>query len=44
MQWALIEDTDDPLNWPKPQKIINYALASFYAMMVYAFVNATSPT
>lgn len=31
-------------NWPKPQKILNFFLASFYAMMVYAFVNATSPT
>lgn len=35
---------NDPLNWPRPQKILNYSLASFYAMMVYAFVNATSPT
>ncbi|KAK1089309.1 hypothetical protein LTR48_000677 [Friedmanniomyces endolithicus] len=37
-------DPNDPLNWPKPQKIINYFLASFYAMMVFTFVNATSPT
>jgi len=35
---------NDPLNWPKAQKIFNYLLASFYAMMVYCFVNATSPT
>ena len=35
---------NDPLNWPKSQKILNYFLASFYAMMVYAFINATSPT
>ncbi|QIW99033.1 hypothetical protein AMS68_004551 [Peltaster fructicola] len=38
------DDPNDPLNWPSWQKAINYALASFYAMMVYAFVNATSPT
>ena len=38
------DDPNDPLNWPKWQKIINYSLASFYAMMVFAFVNATSPT
>lgn len=31
-------------NWSKPSKILNYFLASFYAMMVYAFINATSPT
>ncbi|KAK0933651.1 hypothetical protein LTR29_014764 [Friedmanniomyces endolithicus] len=37
-------DPNDPLNWPKPQKIINYFLASFYAMMVFTFVNATSQT
>lgn len=36
--------TDESKNWPKWQKTLNYALASFYAMMVYAFVNATSPT
>lgn len=38
------DDPNDPLNWPRYQKIINYGLASFYAMMVFAFVNATSPT
>jgi MFS family permease len=38
------DDPNDPLCWPKWQKVINYTLASFYAMMVYAFVNATSPT
>ena len=32
------------LNWPKWQKSINFALACFYAMMVYAFVNATGVT
>ncbi|EGP88997.1 uncharacterized protein MYCGRDRAFT_70308 [Zymoseptoria tritici IPO323] len=37
-------DPNDPLNWPRWQKGINYTLACFYAMMVYAFVNATSPT
>jgi len=38
------DNPNDPLNWPKWQKVLNYSLASFYAMMVYAFVNATSPT
>ncbi|SMR49038.1 unnamed protein product [Zymoseptoria tritici ST99CH_1E4] len=37
-------DPNDPLNWPRWQKAINYTLACLYAMMVYAFVNATSPT
>ncbi|KAK3626956.1 hypothetical protein LTR56_019495 [Elasticomyces elasticus] len=38
------DNPNDPLNWPKYQKILNYFLASFYAMMVFTFVNATSPT
>jgi MFS family permease len=37
-------DPNDPLNWTKKQKILNYTLACYYAMMVFAFVNATSPT
>lgn len=37
-------DPNDPLNWTKPQKLVNYSLACFYAMMVFAFINATSPT
>ncbi|KAF2768726.1 MFS general substrate transporter [Teratosphaeria nubilosa] len=38
------DNPNDPLNWPQWQKILNYFLASFYAMMVFCFVNATSPT
>ncbi|KAK5110059.1 hypothetical protein LTR62_006303 [Meristemomyces frigidus] len=38
------DDPNDPLNWTKWQKSLNFFLAAFYAMMVYAFVNATSPT
>ncbi|KAK4552463.1 hypothetical protein LTR86_010306 [Recurvomyces mirabilis] len=38
------DDPNDPLNWPTWQKSLNFFLAAFYAMMVYAFVNATSPT
>jgi len=38
------DDPNDPLNWPRYQKIINFFLACFYAMMVFCFVNATSPT
>ena len=37
-------DPNDPLNWTRKQKILNYSLACYYAMMVFAFVNATSPT
>jgi len=37
-------DPNDPLNWTKKQKILNYTLACYYAVMVFAFVNATSPT
>lgn len=37
-------DPNDPLNWTSKQKTLNFTLASWYAMMVYAFVNATSPT
>ncbi|KAF9875164.1 hypothetical protein CkaCkLH20_07430 [Colletotrichum karsti] len=38
------DDPNDPLNWPKSQKVVNFFLASFYAMMVFAFISATSPT
>ncbi|PNS17491.1 hypothetical protein CAC42_8034 [Sphaceloma murrayae] len=38
------DNPNDPLNWPSWQKTVNYSLACFYAMMVFAFVNATSPT
>lgn len=38
------DDPNDPLNWPKWQKVVNFSLACFYAMMVYGFVNATAPT
>lgn len=37
-------DPNDPLNWSTKQKNLNFFLACYYAMMVYAFVNATSPT
>lgn len=38
------QDPNDPLNWTKKQKLLNYSLACYYAMMVFAFINATSPT
>jgi len=38
------QDPNDPLNWPKWQKTLTFSLACFYAMMVYCFVSATSPT
>lgn len=38
------DNPNDPLNWSKKQKILNYSLGCYYAMMVFAFVNATSPT
>ena len=29
-------DPNDPLNWPKWQKYLNFGLVSYYAMMVFA--------
>lgn len=37
-------DPNDPLTWPKWRKYLNFGLASFYAMMAYGQINATTPT
>lgn len=37
-------DPNDPLVWSKWQKGTDYALASIYAMMVFAFINISAPT
>lgn len=36
-------DPNDPLNWPKWRKNLNFGLATFYAMMAFAQVNAGTP-
>ncbi|KAJ9138438.1 Major facilitator superfamily MFS-1 [Pleurostoma richardsiae] len=35
---------NDPLNWPKWRKNLNFGLAAFFALMVAAQVSATTPT
>lgn len=37
-------DPNDPLNWPKWRKNLNFGLATFYALMAFAQINATTPT
>jgi MFS family permease len=37
-------DPNDPLNWPNWRKRLNFGLACFYALMVFAQFNASSPT
>ena len=38
------DDPNDPLNWSKWRKDWNFALCSFYALMVFAFIDAATPT
>ena len=35
---------NDPLNWPLWRKHLNFALANFYAVMVFVNIDATTPT
>lgn len=35
---------NDPLNWPRWRKHLNFGLAAFFALMVSAQVSATTPT
>lgn len=35
---------NDPLNWPRWRKYLNFCLANFYATMVMVNINATTPT
>ncbi|PSS00967.1 major facilitator superfamily domain-containing protein [Coniella lustricola] len=37
-------DPNDPLNWVKWRKYLNYGLATFYALLSFAQVNASTPT
>ncbi|KAK7408058.1 hypothetical protein QQX98_009773 [Neonectria punicea] len=37
-------DPSDPLNWPKRLKYLNFGLAAFYAMMVFALIDVATPT
>lgn len=37
-------DPNDPLNWPTWRKYLNFGLACFYALMVFAQFCASSPT
>jgi MFS family permease len=37
-------DPNDPLNWPRWRKNLNFGLACFYALMVFAQFCASSPT
>jgi MFS family permease len=38
------DDPNDPLNWSAWAKVWNFSLCAFYAMMVFALVNAATPT
>ncbi|KAJ5629025.1 major facilitator superfamily domain-containing protein [Penicillium lividum] len=37
-------DPNDPLNWPLWRKHLNFFLASFYSFMVWALIDAATPT
>lgn len=37
-------DPNDPLNWPMWRKHWNFALTCYYSLMVFALVNAVTPT
>ncbi|KAJ9293590.1 hypothetical protein DTO271G3_7669 [Paecilomyces variotii] len=37
-------DPNDPLNWPKWRKYLNFGLSCYYAVMVYALIDAATPT
>ncbi|KAI9737991.1 MAG: hypothetical protein M1834_009361 [Cirrosporium novae-zelandiae] len=37
-------DPNDPLNWPKWRKHLNFGLVSFYSVMVFALIDAATPT
>lgn len=37
-------DPNDPLNWPRWRKYLNFGLATFYAVMAFAQMAATTPT
>jgi len=35
---------NDPLNWPRWRKWLNFGLANLYALNVYVNIDATTPT
>lgn len=37
-------DPNDPLNWSRQRKNWNFALCCFYALIVFALIDATTPT
>ncbi|KAF9874439.1 major facilitator superfamily transporter [Colletotrichum karsti] len=37
-------DPNDPLNWPNRLKYWNFGLAAFYTLMVFALIDAATPT
>ncbi|KAM0543474.1 hypothetical protein ACHAPJ_012272 [Fusarium lateritium] len=37
-------DPNDPLNWTKGLKYLNFGLAAFYTMMVFALIDVATPT
>lgn len=37
-------DPNDPLNWHPWRKYLNFGLATFYALLAFAQINATTPT
>ncbi|KAH7368674.1 major facilitator superfamily domain-containing protein [Plectosphaerella cucumerina] len=37
-------DPNDPLNWQNWRKYINFGLAAFYSLMVFALIDAATPT
>ena len=37
-------DPENPQNWPLWRKHLNFALANFYAVMVFVNIDATTPT
>lgn len=38
------DNPNDPLNWPIWRKHLNFGLSAFYAVMVFAFIDAATPT
>lgn len=38
------DNPNDPLNWPMWRKHLNFGLSCFYALMVFAFIDAATPT
>lgn len=37
-------DPNDPLNWPRWRKYLNFGLAAFYVVMVFTLIDVATPT